>query len=278
MSSGSNPLSRDLRGRHVLITGGSSGIGLALAQQAAAAGAKVSLIARSREKLDAARTAIRVAVPAATDIAVAAGDVAVQREALGALAEVERVHGAVEVLITSAGVAQAGYFEAMPVEVFERAMAVNYFGTLYLLKAVVPAMRRRGSGAVVLISSGAGLWGFFGYTAYGPSKFAVCGLAESLRAELQGTGVQVSVCCPPDTDTPQLTEEIRTRPVETTAAAAHAGMWTADAVARVTLVGLARGQFLITPGLALTALAWWRSLVAPGLRWWFDRTARRVRR
>ena len=94
MSSGPNPPSRDLRGRHVLITGGSSGIGLALAQQAAAAGAKVSLIARSREKLEVARTAIRAAGPAATEIAVAAGDVAVQREALEALAEVERVHGA----------------------------------------------------------------------------------------------------------------------------------------------------------------------------------------
>ena len=129
--------------QHVLITGGSSGIGLALARQVAAAGARVSLVARDRTKLDAARAAIRTNLPGAA-VVTASADVAVETEVLSALQTAEDAHGPVDVLITSAGVARPGYFEEIPVTVFERTMAVNYFGTLYPLKAIVPAMRRRG--------------------------------------------------------------------------------------------------------------------------------------
>lgn len=261
-----------LQGQHVLITGGSSGIGLALAQQAAAAGAHVSLIARDATKLAAAQTSITGAVFTAS------ADVAVEREGLAALAAAEQAHGPVDVLIASAGIAHPGYFEQLGVEVFERTMAVNYFGTLYPLKAVVPGMRQRGRGAVVLISSGAGLHGFFGYTAYAPSKFALRGLAESLRAELSGTGVHVAIAYPPDTDTPQLAAENATKPVETKAITASGGLWSAEHVARVILLGLARRRFAITPGWPVTALAWLHSVIAPALHWNFDRVARRARR
>jgi len=157
-------------------------------------------------------------------------------------------------------------------------MAVNYFGTLYAIKAVAPAMVARRSGQIVLISSGAGLVGLFGYTAYAPSKFALRGLAESLRGELKPAGVAVTIVYPPDTDTPQLTEENLTKPAETRALTAAGGLWTADAVARVTLDGMRRGKFSITPGAQLTALSWLHSLIAPILRWSFDRTTARTAR
>ena len=270
------PLS--LRDQHVLITGGSSGIGLALARQSAAAGARVSLIARDPAKLAAAQAAVSAVATSAAQVFTASVDVSVERDALEALAAAESVHGPVDILIASAGVARPGYFEEVPVAVFERTMAVNYFGTLYFLKAVVPAMRRRARGAVVLISSGAGLFGLFGYTPYAPSKFALRGLAEALRAELQGTGVHVAIVYPPDTETPQLAEENRTKPPETKALTAGGGVWSADDVARVTLRGIARRRFAITPGLPITALAWLHSILAPVLHWSFDRTARRARR
>jgi 3-dehydrosphinganine reductase len=273
MSPASFPL---LRGQHVLITGGSSGIGLALAQQAGASGARVSLIARDADKLAAAKQSVEQVAGGAA-VFVACADVASQAAALDALSAAERTHGPVDILITSAGVARPGYFEEVPVEVFERTMAVNYFGTLYFLKAVVPAMRARGRGAVVLISSGAGLYGFFGYTPYSPSKFALRGLAEALRAELRDTGVHVTIVYPPDTDTPQLVEESLTKPTETKAITAGGGLWTAEAVAHATLDGLARRRFTVTPGLQITALAWLHSILAPILHWSFDRTARRAR-
>ena len=260
-----------LRDQHVLITGGSSGIGLELARQAAAAGARVSLIARDPAKLALAREA----VGGVTFTAVA--DVAVEAHVTEAIRAAEQTHGPVDVLMTSAGVAEPGYFADLPTATFQRAMAVNYFGTLYALKAVVPAMRQRGRGAVVLVSSGAGLHGFFGYTAYAPSKFALSGLAESLRAELSGTGVQITIVYPPDTDTPQLAEENRTKPIETKAITAGGGLWTAEAVAQATLAGLARGRFAITPGAPVTALYWLSSLLAPLLFWQFDRLARNAR-
>jgi 3-dehydrosphinganine reductase len=262
-----------LQDQHVLITGGSSGIGLALAQQAAAAGARVTLVARDLAKLAAAKASL----PSGKAFA-APADVSIEREVRDALAAAEHVQGPIDVLIASAGVAHPGYFEEVPVEVFERTMAVNFFGTLYPLKAVVPGMRQRGRGAVVLISSGAGLHGFFGYTPYAPSKFALRGLAESLRAELSGTGVHVAIVYPPDTDTPQLAAENDTKPIETKAITASGGLWSAEHVARVTLQGLARRRFAITPGWPITALAWLHSLIAPALHWSFDRIARRARR
>lgn len=266
-----------LRDQHVLITGGSSGIGLAIARQAAADGARVSLVARDPAKLAAARAAIQAASPGVKEVVTAAADVSVETEVLAALQAAERMHGPVDILVTSAGVARPGYFEEVPVAVFERTMAVNYFGTLYLLKAVVPAMRQRGRGAVVMIASGAALFGLFGYTPYAPTKFALRGLAEALRAELHGTGVGVTIVYPPDTDTPQLTEENRTKPPETKALTAAGGTWTAEAVAALIWEGVRRGRFAITPGLPLTALAWLHSLLAPVLRWHFDRVAAKAR-
>ena len=265
------------RDKHVLITGGSSGIGLALARRLAGRGARLSLVARDEAKLSAARQAVTAGAPGAV-VSVASADVSREADLLAAVLALEKANGPVDILVTSAGVARPGYFEEVPVADFERSMAVNYFGTLYALKAVVPGMKSRGSGSVVLISSGAGLVGLFGYTAYAPAKFAVRGLAEALRAELKPAGVRVTLVYPPDTDTPQLAAENLTKPIETKALTAEAGLWLADAVARVTLEGMERGSFVVTPGFPLTALNLLHGLLAPFFCWWFDRVAARARR
>jgi 3-dehydrosphinganine reductase len=260
---------------HVLITGGSSGIGLALARRYAARGARLSLLARDPVKLEAARAGILAAAPECRVFTYAA-DVAVRSELEAAITDAEAVLGPVEVLVTSAGVAEPGYFEQLEPVVFERAMAVNYFGSVYAVKAVLPAMRSRRSGTVILIGSGTGLFGFFGYTAYGASKFALRGFAESLRAELAGSGVHLSIVYPPDTDTPQLAAENLLKPPETAAVTAGGGLWSADDVAACTLRGVERGRFAIAPGVPLIALLWLHSLLAPVLHRIFARTAARA--
>jgi 3-dehydrosphinganine reductase len=144
------------------------------------------------------------------------------------------------------------------------------------VKAAVPHMRA--SGHIVMISSGAGLIGMFGYTPYSPTKFALRGFAEALHAELRHRGIAVSIAFPPDTDTPQLLEEGLTKPAETVMMTKGAGLWSAQAVADRIIRGIARRDFAITPGLELTALYRFGSLLAPIVQYGWARKVARMRR
>ena len=155
-------------------------------------------------------------------------------------------------------------------------MAVNYFGSLYAIRSALAAMERSGTGNIVLISSGAGLIGIYGYSAYCPSKFALRGLAESLRGELKPKGIKVTIVYPPDTDTPQLAAENKIKPLETKKITATAKAWTAEAVAQQIITGVERGRFAITPGTELTILNRLHSLISPLLNWYFDRIVRQI--
>ena len=247
-----------------LITGGSSGIGLALARRLAASGHALTLIARREPVLHQARAELLAA--GATRVETLVADVSVRAQAEAAVQRAIAALGAPSLVVTSAGMALPGHFDALPVEVFERTLAVNYLGTLYVVKAALPAMKAAGAGRIVLISSGAGLMGIFGYTAYSASKFALHGLAESLRAELRDQAVGVSIAFPPDTDTPQLAEEHRTKPEQTRAITARAGVWSAADVADCILRGAERDAFAITPGWQLAALYRFGGLIRPLLR------------
>ena len=118
-------------------------------------------------------------------------------------------------LITAAGSSHPGYFEQLDDAVFRDQMEVDYFGTLHAIRAVVPSMIERGRGHLVTISSTAGLIGVFGYTAYGPAKYAVRGLTETLRSELAPHGIVVACAYPPDTRTPGFDAENELKPPET---------------------------------------------------------------
>lgn len=262
---------------HIIITGGSSGIGKATAQRLASQGATVSIIARDRAKLAQAQAEIEQCRlrPSQRVLALSA-DVSDRLQAEQAVNQAIEQLGAPKVLMTCAGMAHPGYFRELPIEIFERTMAVNYFGSLYCIRAALPAMEQQGQGQIVMISSGAGLIGIYGYTPYCPSKFALRGLAESLRGELKRSGIRVSIVYPPDTDTPQLAEENKTKPPETKAITATASLWSADAVAQTILKGMEQRSFMITPGQEMTVLARLHSLIAPGLQWYFDRLVARV--
>ena len=264
---------------HALITGGSSGIGRALGRKLANAGYHLSLISRRQDLLEEAAAEMRrSALRADQRIEIYPADVAepVQVEA-AVKAAIARLGGP-ELVVTSAGIAVPGYFEDIPATTFERMMAVNYFGTLYVIRAALPAMRARQRGRIVLVSSGAALMGLFGYAAYGPSKFAVRGLAETLRSELRADNIGVSVVYPPDTETPMLEEENKTKPEETRLITGVAKTWSADAVAACMMRGIERGTFAITPGLTISLMHRWPGAVIPALRWYCDRLADGVRR
>jgi len=171
-----------------------------------------------------------------------------------------------------------GRFEDAPLEEFEHVMAVNYLGSVYCARAVLPAMRARRRGYVCFVSSGAALIGVYGYSVYAPTKFALRGLADVLRSELKQDDVRVSIVYTPDTDTPMLQEEIACAPPETRAISAAAGLWTADAVARATLRGLDAKRFEIPIGTELSALMRFRGLASTGINWYLDRLITQSRR
>ena len=265
--------------RHAIITGGSSGIGLAIARQLSQQKFHLSLISRTQSKLDAAADSLRAQQPHRTQkILTLAADVAIREQAERAIQTAIAQNGPPDILISSAGMARPGYFRSLPIDIFEETMTVNYFGTLYCVKAALPAMCKVNAGQIVLISSGAGLMGLFGYAPYSPSKFALRGLAESLRGELRLDGISVSIVYPPDTDTPQLAAENEFKPLETKHITAMAQCLSAEQVANAILKGLKKQQFVITPGLEMTLLARFHSLVAPILNWQFDRIVKAVRK
>jgi 3-dehydrosphinganine reductase len=256
---------------HAIITGGSSGIGLATARLLAERGAVVSLLARGADRLAAAAESLRAR---GATVYTRVADVADQAGLSAALDELmAEAGGPCDTLVTSAGLARPGRFLELPDDVFRQMIEVDYFGTLYALRSVVPGMVERGRGSVVAVSSAAGLLGIYGYSAYGPAKFAVRGLMESLRAELVPHGVHVGVVYPPDVDTPQLAEENQWKPAETRAISGTIKPLTPDVVARAIVAGIDRRRFLICPDLGTRALARFGSVLAPALNRTFDRKA-----
>jgi 3-dehydrosphinganine reductase len=233
-----------LANSHVLVTGGSSGIGRAFVRRVAALGARVSVVALPDDDLSGTERELR---KGGARCAVAGVDVTDQHALGAAIGRITAELGPCDVLLTCAGIAHPGYFEQLDDSIFRRTMEVDYFGTLHAVRAVVPSMLERRTGSVVGISSAAGLVGIFGYTPYAPAKFAVRGLLESLRCELVPYGVHVGCVCPPDTDTPQLAYENRFKPPETRAISGQIKPLPADRVAAAILRGIERREFLIVP-------------------------------
>ncbi len=241
----------------VLITGGSSGIGLALGRLLAAQGGHVWLIARRREVLEAALEQVKAAaIRPEQRFGMVSADLSVPEQAFSAVEQVKGQAGVPDVVINSAGAAHPGYVQDLSAEIFRWMMAVNYFATAYVTKAVLPGMLARRSGHIINISSAAGFIGVFGYTAYGASKFAVAGFSEVLRAEMKQYGIRVSVVFPADTETPQLDYENQFKPPETKAISGTAKAMKPEQVARIILRQAAKGRFLIFPALDVQLIYW----------------------
>ncbi|MBN2048869.1 MAG: SDR family oxidoreductase [Spirochaetales bacterium] len=236
------------------VTGASSGIGFAIARELVLRGANVLLIARDPQKLDrAAKELSSIRISETQVIKTLSCDVSDKKLTEEHLAKEVKELGIPRLVVNCAGMAYPDYFEKIPYDRFKKTMEVNLGGIWNVLQALVPEMKTRG-GTIVNISSIAGFLGVFGYTAYGASKFAVFGLSEVLRAELKPSGIRVHVLCPPDTDTPQLAEEEKTKPPETRAISGHAKLFSPDDVAKALFRGLRRKRFLIIPGVSGKAI------------------------
>uniref|UniRef100_A0A9L0I9M9 3-ketodihydrosphingosine reductase n=1 Tax=Equus asinus TaxID=9793 RepID=A0A9L0I9M9_EQUAS len=187
-----------LPGAHVVVTGGSSGIGKCVAIECYKQGAFITLVARNE-------VVLCISVDVSQDYSQVENVIKQAQEKLGP----------VDMLVNCAGMSLSGKFEDLEVSTFERLMSVNYLGSVYPSRAVISTMKERRVGRIVFVSSQAGQLGLFGFTAYSSSKFAIRGLAEALQMEVKPYNVYVTVAYPPDTDTPGFAEENKTKPLET---------------------------------------------------------------
>jgi len=267
-----------LDGAHVLITGGSSGIGLATAARVLERGARVSLVARDSERLAQAEDSLEAGAGDPTRVCAEPADVTDRESFESALGLLIAQFGPVDVLVTSAGGARPGHFEELSPEVFSDQMALNYFGTLHPIQAVVPSMIERGRGHLMLVSSAAGIIGVFGYSAYAPAKFAVRGLAETLRAELKPHGIAVGCAYPSDVDTPGLEAEAATKPEATKTLSARVKVRSPQEVAKAIVAGIERDRLVVTSDVATAMLARASGMLSPFVRHTIDRQVRRAHR
>jgi 3-dehydrosphinganine reductase len=268
-------MAQTFKGQFVLMTGGSSGIGLELARLLAADGARVWLLARRRELLEQAVKSL----PAASgqQHGILAADVTEWDQVQAAVERVAREAGVPDVLVNAAGAAHPAYVQETPLEVYREMMDLNYFGTVHTVKALLPHMLQRGRGYIVNFSSGAGFLAPFGYAAYSPSKYAVRAFSDILRLELKPLGVRVSVVFPPDTDTPGMQNENKTKPFETLEAFSSK-LLSAQAVAKAILRGMKRGRYTILPGSEIEIVYRLMFLVGNGVYPIFDAMLAQARR
>lgn len=242
-------MTNHLANQLAFITGGSSGIGLALAEQFARRGANVWIAARRLDQLQAAQKQIQASrIHETQQVGILQLDVADREQIAAAAAELEAKAGTPDYLVNSAGVVHPGEFLSMDMRRFEWMMDINYFGTVYTTRALLPAMVKRGSGHIINISSSAGFIGVYGYTAYCASKFAVRGFSDALRSEIKNCGITLSLVFPPDTDTPQLAYEEPFKPPITREVTKSAGLMSPEQVALKVLRGVDRGKYIIVPG------------------------------
>lgn len=235
------------RGKSVLITGGSSGIGFAIASALVEMDAVVILLARDYEKLKEAKDSLLEKFPKAR-VKLVSADVTDAQTLMVLNEKYVRNHETPDILINCAGVARPGYVEELPLDVYRWTMDIDYHGTVNIIKVLLPGMIERGSGHIVNFSSMAGVIGVFGYTAYSGAKFAIKGFTDALRTELKPKGIKVSIVYPPDTATPQLAWEDQYKPFETRELAGSDKPVQPELVAEVTLKAVARGQYKVVPG------------------------------
>lgn len=227
------------RDKVTVVTGASSGIGRLLTLRLAREGALLALVARSRDALEKLADEVR---GIGARVLVTPCDVGSRDEVFAAAEAVRQQLGPVDLLINNAGYGHHRSFLEWDIDDIERMMRVNYLGSVYWTKALLPAMVERKQGWIVFVASVAGKIGVPDESAYVASKFAMVGLAESLSYEVHDAGVHVLTVCPGAVDTPFFDEEaLRRMP-----AVAKRTMIRPEQVVEAVMNGLRQGRYEVT--------------------------------
>lgn len=181
-----------MKNKVVIITGGSSGIGKALAHEFGRHGSRILITGRNEQELDLAVSELQAQ---GITISGLRSDVSIEADNKSMAQEAIRRYGTIDVLINNAGISMRALFSEVDIDVVKKVMDINFYGVLYATKYCLPEITKN-KGSIVGISSIAGFRGLPGRTGYSASKFALNGFLEVLRTELLKTGVHVLTACP----------------------------------------------------------------------------------
>lgn len=260
---------RILNGKLAVITGGSSGIGYAIAQELVLRGARALLVARDVNKLEQACLRLNQIRPGSTSFVQA--DVNLSEDIARIAEQVRTLSGAADLLINSAGIVSAGLLFETPIAEWDRLHNLNVRGLVQVLQALVPDMIAQAktdkqARHIINIASAAGYSGSPGMSAYGATKAAVIALSESLRAELAADKIGVTAICPgfvitPIAETVQLfgsMDNPKTR--RTIEKMFAAGNLYPEQVARVAVQAIQDNKFLVSVGREAVGAHWLKRL------------------
>lgn len=251
------------KGKYIIITGGSEGIGRALALDLVKLGADVSILSRSVQKLEQTHKEMEaLRVSETQKLNYISCDVTQFETVKKTFDQLIFDHRVPDILMNVAGYAQPGYLHEQEIHHFDDMMNLNFFGVVHTCKAIAPYFMKEKKGIILNTSSMAGFLGLFGYTGYCASKFAVVGFSEALKRELKPFNVQVSVLCPPNTKTPGLEKENRVKPKEILETEEKAKVVSAEEVSKSTLNLLKKKTFMIIPT-ADGTLAYFLNRISP---------------
>ncbi len=198
---------KNFKGAVAIITGGASGIGLATAQALSSEGAHVVLADLNEQGLQQAAEQIKKS--GATGQVITKRTDVTSEEQVQALMQMalDTYGGHIDLVVTSAGIGRGGLIDMFSGQEMQTLMNINFMGTYHCVRAALPTMRQQQSGHFVFLSSAAGKLGVPLLTAYCASKWAVRGFSSALRAELYGTGIDVTTVYPSWVDTPMTRQE-----------------------------------------------------------------------
>ena len=241
-------------GKHVVITGGSFGIGLDVAKQYIKQGANITIVARNINKLKDAQKELQALCIDGQKVVIIALDVSSDVDVCAAKLQpaIDQL-GDVCVLVNNAGISIAGAFDSTDVKEFSKMFNVNVLGGVNTTRALLDSMKRSaratGGGRIVFVSSQVAQAPVYGYSAYATSKWAVRGLAEVLNMELKPYNIYVSVAYPPDTNTPGYESEMETKPEVTKKISESGSVFSSQEVASDIVTLSTAGYFNISTGL-----------------------------
>jgi short-subunit dehydrogenase len=266
----------DFENKHVYLVGGSSGIGLAIAEKLVGAGAHVMIISRTLSTLEAALNTLQEhKINSQQKIQITSLDVSVHQHTHETLNELVISFGVPDALINCAGRAIPQHHDEISYEQFDQTLKINLYGCRNTVAALIPHMKQKG-GLIVNTASLAGIIGVFGMTDYSASKFALIGYSEALRSEVKKHNIKVMVLCPPDTDTPGFENENKTKPAETHAVSESASLLTTEQVAVAFFKALPKHNMLIVPGAAGKFSMYMKRLFPRVVEFVMDRDVKRV--